>query len=133
MHKGGCLCDRVRYQYEGEIEEISRCYCTQCQKAQGTAFVAVAPVQADRLKIVQGQEFLKEFRASPGKARVFCAECGSPLYSTREDLPDIKRLRIGTLETPIGATRQYHAFVSAKVSWYEINDKFSQHPGLPRK
>jgi hypothetical protein len=131
MHKGGCLCGRVRYQYDGEIEEISRCHCAQCQKAQGTAFVAVAPVQSDKFKIIQGREFLKEFRASSNKARVFCAECGSPLYSARDDLPAVKRLRIGTLETPVQTREQYHAFITEKACWYEINDDFPQHPGLP--
>lgn len=31
------------------------------------------------------------------KARVFCQECGSPIYSYRVDLPDIIRLRLGTV------------------------------------
>ena len=129
MHKGSCLCGRVEYRYDGEIEEISMCHCSQCQKAQGTAFVAVAPVQAEQFQIVSGQEFLKEFRASPNKARVFCGECGSPLYSTKDDLPQIKRLRLGTLETPVKTSKQYHAFVAQKASWYEIEDDFAQHPG----
>lgn len=131
MHKGGCLCGRIRYQYDGEIEDVSMCHCTQCQKAQGAAFVAVAPIQAGKFKITQGREFLKHFRASPNKTRVFCAECASPLYSARDDFPAVKRLRIGTLDTPIRPRRQYHAFVSEKASWYEINDDYPQHPGKP--
>ena len=89
----------------------------------------VAPVQAAKFHILRGEEYLKEFRASPNKARVFCAECGSPLYSAKDDLPGIKRLRLGTLETPVQAKRQYHAFVAEKASWYEIRDGFAQHPG----
>src|SRR5690554_1969284 len=96
-----------------------------------TAFVAVAPVQTDKLNFIQGQEYLKEFRATPNKARVFCSECGSPLYSARDDLPEVKRLRVGTLETPVQPSKQYHAFVASKASWYEINDSFPRHQGLP--
>lgn len=129
MHKGSCLCGRIEYRYDGEIDEISMCHCSQCQKGQGSAFVAVAPVQADKFQIVRGQEYLKEFRASPNKARVFCGECGSPLYSAKDDLPQIKRLRLGTLETPVQASKQYHAFVAEKASWYEITDEFAQHMG----
>lgn len=129
MHKGSCLCGRIEYRYDGEIEEISMCHCSQCQKAQGSAFVAVAPVQAESFQIVRGQEYLKEFRASPHKARVFCRECGSPLYSARDDLPQIKRLRLGTLETPVQANKRHHAFVAEKASWYEITDDFPQHIG----
>lgn len=129
MHKGSCLCGRIAYQYDGEIDEISICHCSQCQKGQGSAFVAVAPVQADKFQIVRGQEYLKEFRASPNKARVFCGECGSPLYSARDDLPEVKRLRLGTLETSVQTKKQHHAFVAQKASWYEINDEFPQHMG----
>lgn len=131
MHNGGCLCGRVRYQYDGEIEEVSICHCTQCQKSQGAAFAAVAPVRADRFEILQGHGYLKEFRASANKARVFCAECGSPLYSSRDDLPDVKRLRVGTLDTSVQPSKQYHAFVSKKASWYRISDEFPQYPGKP--
>ena len=127
MHKGGCLCGRVEYQYRGEITEVSRCYCSHCQKAQGSAFAAVAPVLDRDFEIIQGEEWLKEYRGTPGKVRVFCSECGSPLYSARDDLPEIKRLRIGTLETPVDTRKQYHAFVASKASWYEIDDNFPQY------
>lgn len=132
MHRGSCLCGRVQYEYDGQIDEMSKCYCSQCQKGQGTAFVAVAPVITEKLNFVLGQEYLKEFRATPNKARVFCSECGSPLYSARDDIPEVRRLRLGTLETGVQISRQYHAFVSQKVSWYEIRDEYPQHQGLPK-
>lgn len=131
MHKGSCLCGHVQYEYSGEIDEISRCYCVQCQKGQGSAFVAVAPVLTEKFRFIRGEECLKEFRASPSKRRVFCAECGSPLYSERDDLQGIRRLRLGTLDTAVHPVRQYHAFVSQKVSWYEIYDENEQHLRLP--
>lgn len=83
----------------------------QCQKGQGSAFVAVAPVLTEKFRFIRGEECLKEFRASPSKRRVFCAECGSPLYSERDDLQGIRRLRLGTLDTAVHPVRQYHAFV----------------------
>ena len=131
MHTGSCLCGRVQYEYDGEIDEISLCHCSQCRKAQGTAFAAVAPVRAERLNFTQGQQCLKAFRATPEKERVFCAECGSPLYSARDDLPEVKRLRLGTLDTPVVASKQYHAFVASKACWFEIKDDLPQHRGLP--
>lgn len=73
MHEGGCLCGRVRYEYSGDIDEVSMCHCKQCQKAQGSAFVAVAPVRSAGFRITSGASYLKEYRASPDKARVFCS------------------------------------------------------------
>ena len=131
MHTGSCLCGRVQYRYQGEIDEVSRCHCRQCQKAQGTAFVAVAPVRRADFEITGGGEWLREYRASPGKARVFCGECGSPLYSARDDRPEVLRLRLGTLDTPVDPPRQYHAHVASRAPWYRICDDFPQYPGFP--
>lgn len=128
MITGSCLCGGVRYEYRGEIEEISLCHCSQCRKAQGSAFVAVSPVDADRFRLITGAELLKEYRAVPHKARVFCGTCGSPLYSARDDRPGVLRLRLGTVETPFRGRQAYHAHVASKASWYDIEDALPQYP-----
>jgi hypothetical protein len=107
------------------------CHCKQCQKAQGGAFVAVAPVRSADFQITQGALYLKEFRASSNKARVFCGECGSPLYSARDDRPEVKRLRIGTLDAPVSPRKRYHAWVSSKAAWFELADELPKFPELP--
>ena len=43
------------------------------------------------------KEQLKEYFHTPNKARVFCQNCASPIYSYRTDLPNIIRLRMGTI------------------------------------
>lgn len=128
MLEGGCLCEHVRYRYVGVVTEISMCHCSQCRKAQGSAFAAVSPIAAELFHITRGAAYLKEFRATPAKARVFCRECGSPLYSVRDDLPHIMRLRVGTLDTPISVAHRYHAFVDDKAPWFEITDTLPQYP-----
>ena len=74
----------------------------------------------------KGQELLKAYRSSPNKVRVFCANCGSPLYSARDDLPGVRRLRLGTVDTPFECRHAYHAQVGSKASWETIAD------GLPQ-
>lgn len=128
MIKGSCLCGGVRYEYDGELEEISLCHCSQCRKAQGSAFVAVSPIESARFRLISGAELLKEYRAVPHKARVFCGNCGSPLYSARDDLPELKRLRLGTVETPFRCQQTYHAYTGSKASWFDITDQLPKHP-----
>lgn len=129
MIEGSCLCGGVRYTYDGELTELSFCHCRQCQKAQGAAYAAVCPVQTSKLTFVRGTELLKEYRATPGKARVFCARCGSPIYSARDDLPDIRRLRVGTVDTPFECTKAYHKYTQYKARWDTINDGLPQSDG----
>ncbi|AXY56485.1 GFA family protein [Acinetobacter chinensis] len=97
MIEGQCLCGSVSYIYHAELEKTILCYCQHCQRAQGTMCGWNSPVDKNKFEIVRGIKYLKEYFHSPNKARVFCQECGSPIYSYRVDLPDIVRLRLGTV------------------------------------
>lgn len=129
MIEGGCLCGGVRYRYDGEIDQVSLCHCSQCRKAQGSAFAAVCPVDAARFHLLQGAELLRAYRATPGKARVFCSRCGSPIYSLRDSLPGVRRLRLGTVDTPFRCANVFHIHAASRASWLDIADEFPQYPG----
>lgn len=128
---GGCLCGGVRFEVHGAITELSRCHCTQCRKAQGGAFVAVAPIARSRFTLHTGASLLRAYRATPAKARVFCSVCGSPLYSERDDHPEVMRLRIGALDAPPAIARQYHIHAAEPAAWYEILDAYPRHADMP--
>lgn len=127
MLTGSCLCGSVRYQVDGEIEEIALCHCQQCRKAQGSAFASNAPIASQRLQFVAGADLLQEYFASALKRRVFCRVCGSPLFSQLLDRPEVLRLRIGTLDTPITCKPQYHIFCESKAEWWDIMDNLPQY------
>lgn len=127
MIEGSCLCGGIRYQYDGEIDEISICHCSRCRKAQGSAFAAVSPIESARFHLLAGAELLREYRSSPGKVRVFCAYCGSPIYSAKDALPGIKRLRLGTVDTPLACADIFHIYVDSKASWFEFDDRHPRH------
>jgi hypothetical protein len=131
MITGSCLCNGVRYEYAGSIEEISLCHCSMCRKAQGSAYVAVSPLEVSKFRIIQGQELLKEFRAVPHKARIFCSNCGSPIYSARDDLPHVVRLRLGTVDTRFRCGNTYHIFTDSKADWEVIADDLPRHADSP--
>lgn len=129
MIEGSCLCGQVRYTYDGDLPELSLCHCRQCQKAQGSAFAAVCPVDAGKLHFARGRELLREYRATPDKARVFCANCGSPIYSARDSAPQVLRLRAGTIDTPFQCRRVYHKFTAFKAAWETMGDGLPQDAG----
>ena len=97
MIKGQCLCGAIQFQYHGEIEASILCYCQHCQQAQGSFAAWNSPVDQNQFELISGQELLKAYFHTPNKARVFCQQCGSPIYSYRTDLPNIVRLRLGTI------------------------------------
>lgn len=130
MLKGSCLCGKIQYQYTGELGEIALCHCSQCRKAQGGAFATNSPVEAAKFEVVAGEKMIREYESSPGKHRAFCSNCGSPIYSRRDDKPDLVRLRMGTLDSSILEKPAYHIYAGSKAEWWEIYDDYHQYEAL---
>lgn len=128
MLKGGCLCGRVSYEVDAVITGIAHCHCESCRKAHGSAFSSIASVPRDRFRWTKGEEALRSFESSPGKLRRFCSVCGAHLIAERVDQPTVM-LRMGCLDTPIRADRQWHIWRSDGASWY---DPAEPHPELPQ-
>ena len=119
MLEGRCLCGDVQYEYDGDITEVAICHCSQCRKAQGTPFVTNAPVETDKLRFVSGDDSLKSYFASENKRRVFCSNCGSPIFSQLVDMPEKVRLRLGTVTSPVTRSPDYHIFHDSRVDWFD--------------
>jgi hypothetical protein len=132
MHTGGCLCGGVRFALEGELQPIQLCYCAECRKAQGGPVASNISVNAGAFKLLSGADLLRSFESSPGKQRVFCSRCGSPVYSLRTARPDVLRIRAGLLEQPLPVQPSQHAFVADKANWWTIpDDDLPRFPGWP--
>lgn len=127
MHRGGCLCGAVAFEIEGPLAPIQVCHCSQCRRAQGGPFATNIPVAESALRWLRGTEALKRHESSPGKFRVFCRECGSPIFSQRTSLPGVLRLRAGLLDEPVASAVELHMHVASKASWWTIEDKRPQY------
>ena len=123
MIKGECLCQGITYEYYGEIEELAICNCNMCKRAQGTAFATNAPIEAEKLKFTSGKDLLKAYYSSSNKKRVFCSKCGSPIYSQRDDKPEIVRLRVGTVTEGHIPEPHYHIYHDYKAEWLVLDGK----------
>jgi hypothetical protein len=131
--RGSCLCGGVRYRLSSELGPIMVCHCSRCRKANGSAFQATAPVASADFQFQSGQELLAEYESSPGVFRVFCRVCASPLYSRRTAMPDVLRLRIGSLDTLVASRPALHIFTASKAEWHDIHDDAPQYADAPDK
>nr|EYT32521.1 glutathione-dependent formaldehyde-activating enzyme family protein [Acinetobacter baumannii 110912] len=121
VYQGSCLCQGIRYEIKGDIGDIIQCHCQRCRKSNGTAFATNAPINSADFKITQGEDLIKKFAVN-GVYRWFCSECGSPLISSRDAQPELYRLRIGTLDTPLDQKPTMHIFAASKAEWESICD-----------
>jgi len=128
MHRGSCLCGDVEYEVDGELGDFGYCHCTSCQKASGSAHAANCPVSHGDFRLVSGWHVLREFESSPGKFRVFCSRCGSPIYAYLASNAEVIRIRLGSLDTPFEKQPRAHTFVSERAPWAPIGDDAPQFP-----
>lgn len=128
-YTGSCLCGGIAFRVDAELEPIQLCHCAQCQKAQGGAFAAVVPVDAAHFRIDRGEALLAAYESSPGKERLFCRRCGSPVMSRRVALPGVVRIRVGLFDPPLPVRPASHAWVSEACAWWPIDDDLPRYPG----
>jgi hypothetical protein len=129
MYSGGCLCGAVRFQIQGEIRNIIHCHCSECRRAQGTAFATNGIVKAQDFELVSGERLLTGYDSNEDQTKFFCSVCGSPIMSKRKSVPEQVRVRLGTIESDITERPAAHIFVSSKANWEEIAGDLPQYDG----
>lgn len=129
MYTGGCLCGAVQFEIHGGIRNIVHCHCSQCRKAQGSAFATNGIVERQDFVFVSGEELLTGYEATPGQTKYFCNRCGSPILSCSVERPTQVRVRLGTIDTPIHERPEAHIFVTSKANWEELGADLPEYEG----
>lgn len=124
---GSCLCQKVRFEITAEIEDIIYCHCSQCRKAQGSAFAANGNVAAVHFHFLCGEKELTAYQSTAKRIKYFCRHCGSPMVSKTTDAPDKVRVRLGTIETDIEERPCAHIYTASKANWEQIEGELPQH------
>ena len=89
MTTGRCLCGAIRYEYAGEADAGHALPLRELPPPDILADDDLHHRAEDGVAVHPGQP--KEFASSPGVARSFCGECGSPIYYRAEDRPERHR------------------------------------------
>ncbi len=129
IEKGGCLCGAIRYEVAAPVERILMCHCRNCQKATGAGASANVVVPAAALTFSRGTPRLFSQQVDSGHTlhRAFCGDCGSPIYSRRDHVPDWLVLKVGTLDRPHGAVVA-NLWTQSASAWTPIQAGVDNYP-----
>ena len=127
MYHGSCLCGKVKFTISDKISDIVYCHCSQCRKAQGSAFATNANVEEKSFHFISGEDNLSAYDYSDEQKKYFCKTCGSPIMSKNSSAPQLVRIRLGTIESEINERPNAHIFVASKANWENISDNLPQY------
>src|SRR6187455_1189717 len=98
---GRCLCGNCTYTISTEPFAQALCHCADCQRQTGTAFSIVIGVPTDAFEVsgdsLSTFDTTGEMHGGPTH-RYFCSNCGSPIYSAVEAMPQAVFVKAGTLD-----------------------------------
>ncbi len=131
-YAGACLCGGVQWAASERPTLQFNCYCIDCRKSTGAAFVPIMFFKAESVKIIGA---LSRF-SSPGGSghpmhRDFCPRCGAQVAAEVALMPGLISIRAGTLTDINVFTPRASIFVSQASDWAAPPDHLPRFERLP--
>ncbi len=119
---GGCLCGSVRYQACPQSDTTYYCHCRDCQIGSGSAFHVAVLADQDTFRLVSGEVATYTKIADSGNevTRMFCPNCGTPVYWTGASFPGVVILTASSLDDPESVVPSRELWTDSAVSWCRI-------------
>ena len=130
---GGCACGAIRYSFEGPPLFAMNCHCRDCQRETGSAYAAVLGVRAATFKVTKGRPKSFGITADSGNTtrRLFCADCGSPLFGRPGVSAEMVTIRAGSLDDPSIYRPAMDIYTSSAQPWDCMNPDLPKASKLP--
>jgi len=122
--EGSCRCGAVRFSVDSHTPyPYQRCYCSICRKSAGGGGYAINIMGIAASLKVTGRRSLRVWNApidgATGSAdRHFCAKCGSPLWVSDEQWPELMHPFAQVIDTKLPAPpKSVHLLLRDKADW----------------
>lgn len=117
---GGCTCRHVRYRLTAAPMFVHCCHCRWCQRESGGAFALNALLEADCVRLLEGEVEVIDTPSNNGKGQKIsrCPRCRIALWSNYAGAGDrIRFVRVGTLDDPDRCPPDIHIFTASRQPW----------------
>ena len=130
---GGCLCGGVRYEVVGDPIVSGACYCRDCQYVSGgeAALGEVYPEPAVTVVLGEMATFSSVALSGNTVFRELCPVCGVHLLSHNSAAPQLRSIKVGTLDDPTAFSNQGSLFVASAQPWHNPEPDLPQHQTMP--
>jgi hypothetical protein len=130
---GGCLCGKIRYEFNEQPVVVAICHYTNCQKQSGSAFSVNLGLPKDSLKFTSGETSVYQDKGDSGMPvyRHFCSSCGSPIYSDAAAVPQLDFLKSGSLDDVSWVKPSLSIWCESSLGWVVDPSNIARFPQSP--
>jgi hypothetical protein len=120
-----CHCGQLRLEVAGEPFAVSICNCLACQRRTGSAFGMQAGFSEGQVRI-DGRfgDYTRISDEADRKPHVFhfCPDCGSQVFYTEPDEPDLVVVSVGSFADPSFPAPTQSGYDSRRHRWLTLPD-----------
>ena len=126
--KGRCMCEGARFEVTEPLLGLVYCHCSRCQRRSGVGYSVSARTLPGSFAVTEGEELVETYvPGGNGWNKSFCSRCGTHLFTTSPEDPELVAVRVGTLEDVPEGLPAAHQFTAYAPGWAPVPDD-----GLPR-
>ena len=109
------------------------CHCRACQYAAGGAptYVVLAPKAGFTVTKGQPKAYASKGDSGSEVSRMFCGDCGTPLFSMTSAMVPFLPVKTGALDDPSRHPPAIHLYVEAAQPWHQMHDGIPQFQKMP--
>jgi hypothetical protein len=132
IYAGGCACRAIRYEISGEPAVMLDCQCQQCQRDSGTGHQSHLTFVAADVKTEGSASYWNSVGdGGTVKQRAFRPICGSSVYMTFAEMPDVFIVTPASLDDPSRYRPQMITWAAAGQSWDHVDPDLPKFEKMP--
>ena len=125
---GRCHCGELAYEANVDEDSVRICHCTDCQSLGGSAFRTNVNTVAGGFKLLRGapRHNIKVGDSGNKRLQAFCGSCGTAIYASAVDNPQVYSLRLGTITQRAMLKPRQQIWRKSALAWV---DSIAELPG----
>ena len=119
---GTCQCGQIHYRVSARPLFPVVCHCLDCQKLSAGAFSLTMALPRSGFEILRGDLKAWERPTASGNIAVcyFCPGCGNRIYHENPKMPEVVRLKPGTLDDAGVIRPEAHVWTKRAQAWVDL-------------
>ncbi len=114
-----CHCGGVEIEAGFPSRFCAHCYCWSCRTSHAAPLVTWIGFKRAQVRVVRGDDLLRDYESSPGTRRRFCGACGTRLTfeSSHGSWADEVHLPLALFVTPVDRAPSANSFPGERPDW----------------